>query len=179
MPAAIASVKISILLLYLRIFPSPRFRLIVWSVSCFVLCCCITQTLLIIFQCRPVKAAWDLEVKGQCIRLNLTYVILGSFNALTDIIAPCLPMPFLWVRQEETTLPYLLQFGIGSNNKLYHSRMPWNKHADFITHSWRLHTDKTRKTQLIGTFGLGTLWVTMMYLVCTARGLIGFQYLCR
>ena len=116
-PSAIASVKISILLLYLRIFPGPRFRMIVWSVGSFVACCCLVQTLCVMFQCRPVQAAWNPKVKGDCIQLSKTYIILTSFNALTDIIALCLPMPFLW----------------------------------------RLHTDNTRKAQLIGTFGLGTL----------------------
>lgn len=123
MPAAIASVKISILLLYLRIFPGPRFRQIVWAVGCFVMCCCITQTFLIMFQCRPVQAAWNIHVKGDCLPLSLTYVVLGSLNALTDIIALCLPMPLLW----------------------------------------RLKTDRTRKLQLIGTFGLGTLYVRKVH----------------
>lgn len=117
MPSAIAAVKISILLLYLRIFPSKRLQIIAWAVGCFVACCAVTQTLLVMFQCRPVQAAWDLNVKGDCIRLNLTYVIFGSFNAVTDIMALCMPMPFLW----------------------------------------QLHANKTRKIQLMGTFGLGVL----------------------
>lgn len=117
MPSAIAAVKISILLLYLRLFPGPRFRIIVWTVGCFVICCAITQTLLVLFQCKPMTAAWDMKAKGDCIKLSLSYVIFGSFNSLTDIIALCLPMPFLW----------------------------------------GLHADKTRKAQLIGTFGLGSL----------------------
>lgn len=117
MPSAIAAVKISILLLYLRIFPSQRLRVIAWTVGCFVACCAVTQSLLVMFQCRPVRVAWDVETKGNCVRLNLSYVIFGSFNALTDIIALCMPMPYLW----------------------------------------QLHADKTRKIQLMGTFGLGVL----------------------
>ena len=90
--------------------------------------------LLVVVQCRPIKASWDLSVEGECIHLNTAFIIFGSLNALTgtqlaikakisilitslDIIALCLPMPFLW----------------------------------------RLHTDKARKLQLIGVFSLGSL----------------------
>lgn len=53
------------------------------------------MNLLVVFQCRPINAAWT-DVQGQCIHLNTAFIILGSLNALTDIIALCLPMPFLW-----------------------------------------------------------------------------------
>ena len=114
---ASAAVKICILLLYHRIFPMHQFRIILWSVGCFITCCCVAMSFVVIFQCRPIRAAWDTKVEGHCINLVAPYVILGSFNALTDIIALCLPMPFLW----------------------------------------RLHVDKVRKVQLIGTFSVGTL----------------------
>lgn len=54
------------------------------------------MNLLVVFQCSPINASWNLSVQGQCIRLNTAFIVLGSLNALTDIIALCLPMPFLW-----------------------------------------------------------------------------------
>ena len=54
------------------------------------------MNLLVVFQCEPLSASWNLNVQGQCIHLNTAFIVLGSLNALTDIIALCLPMPFLW-----------------------------------------------------------------------------------
>ena len=132
--AAITTVKLSILCLYRRIFTDARFKIALWIVGGFVLACGLTMGLLVVVQCRPVKASWDIAVEGECIHLNTAFIVFGSLNALTgtqsaivakmfilisslDIIALCLPMPFLW----------------------------------------RLHTDKARKLQLIGVFSLGSL----------------------
>lgn len=115
--AAITTIKLSILLLYRRLFPLPQLKIILWSVGCFVISCWLTITLLTIFQCHPIRAAWDLSVKGQCLRLNVAYIVLGTCNTITDMVALCLPMPLIW----------------------------------------RLHTDKSRKMQLIGVFSLGAL----------------------
>lgn len=115
--AAITTIKLSILLLYGRLFPLPHLKRILWSVGGFVISCWLTITLLTIFQCRPIRAAWDLSVKGHCLRLNVAYIVLGTCNTITDMIALCLPMPLIW----------------------------------------RLHTDKSRKVQLIGVFSLGAL----------------------
>lgn len=115
--AAITTIKLSILLLYGRLFPLLQLRRILWSVGVFVISCWLTITLLTIFQCRPIRAAWDLSVKGHCLRLNVAYIVLGTCNTITDMIALCLPMPLIW----------------------------------------RLHTNKSRKVQLIGVFSLGAL----------------------
>ena len=94
--AAITTIKLSILQLYRRLFPVPRFRLILWGVTAFVISCWLTISLLTIFQCRPINAAWDLSVKGQCLRLNVAYIVLGTCNTISDMIALCLPMPLIW-----------------------------------------------------------------------------------
>lgn len=70
---AIAAVKISVLLLYRRIFPGEKFRKILWLVGSFILCYTVTQELATILQCIPISGAWDptVHVKAKCIQLNL------------------------------------------------------------------------------------------------------------
>ena len=79
-------------------------------------CCGLTMDLLVIFQCRPINASWNLSVPGQCIHLNTAFIILGALNALTDIIALCLPMPFLWRLHADKTrkLQLIGIFSLGS-----------------------------------------------------------------
>ncbi|KAL8764456.1 MAG: hypothetical protein Q9194_007075 [Teloschistes cf. exilis] len=46
------------------------------------------------------ETAWDPTVPGaKCIKLMLELEVSGCFNALTDIITVCLPMPLLWRAQ--------------------------------------------------------------------------------
>ena len=59
-------------------------------------CCGLTMNLLVVFQCTRINASWNLTVQGQCIHLNTAFIVFGSLNALTDIIAVASPMPFLW-----------------------------------------------------------------------------------
>ena len=48
------TIKISIALLYLRIFPSQRFQYIVWAFMAFVIAYCIAAIFPSVFQCRQV-----------------------------------------------------------------------------------------------------------------------------
>ncbi|KAM0796141.1 hypothetical protein BDR22DRAFT_893479 [Usnea florida] len=94
---AIALAKISILVLYRRIFPGHRLLIILWTVGAFVVCYCTAQFFVLLIQCRPIQAAWDPTVPNPvCIRVNTTYIVIGSFNALTDIVTLCIPIPILW-----------------------------------------------------------------------------------
>ena len=95
-PLAMAFIKISTLLLYLRIFPGRQFRLWLWSVGLFVAIYTGVQVLGSIFQCRPIRKAWDPLVEGQCIQVDLLYLICGGLNPLMDIMILVAPMPALW-----------------------------------------------------------------------------------
>jgi hypothetical protein len=93
---AISSVKISTLLLFARIFPGRQFRLVLWSVGIFIATYSGIQILAAIFQCRPVRGAWEATIKAECIQINLVFMILAGMNVLTDIILLCAPLPTLW-----------------------------------------------------------------------------------
>ena len=94
--ASIATTKFSILFLYQRIFPSRRFRFVLWGVGIFVACYSATAAIATLLSCLPIEANWDLTVPDTCVDAHLEIVILGSINVLTDVVVLCLPMPLVW-----------------------------------------------------------------------------------
>ncbi|KAL8808695.1 MAG: hypothetical protein Q9223_003855 [Gallowayella weberi] len=91
--AGTSAIKISTLILYYRIFGnSQRFRVALWSVGGFIGAYSFVQFLVILFQCHPVQGAWRPDIKSHCIQLNRELQVMGSLNAVTDIITVCLPM---------------------------------------------------------------------------------------
>ncbi|KXJ87478.1 hypothetical protein Micbo1qcDRAFT_124531, partial [Microdochium bolleyi] len=104
--ATIALLKISILLFYLRIFPNPNFRRIVWSTIVFAACYGLTFILAQSFQCWPVSYNWtqwnDRGVfdgqgpGGRCINT----IIIARANAVISIALDVwmLLLPLLKVR---------------------------------------------------------------------------------
>ncbi|KAI4188584.1 MAG: hypothetical protein L6R41_002052 [Letrouitia leprolyta] len=90
--AGTSCIKISTLILYHRIFPNQRFRVALWAVGGFIGAYSFVQALVILFQCHPVQGAWRPDIKSDCIQLNRELQVMGSLNAVTDIITVCLPM---------------------------------------------------------------------------------------
>ncbi|KAL8798990.1 MAG: hypothetical protein Q9182_006235 [Xanthomendoza sp. 2 TL-2023] len=91
--AGTSAIKISTLILYYRIFGnSQRFRVALWSVGGFIAAYSFVQFLVILFQCHPVQGAWRPDIKSNCIQLNRELQVMGSLNAVTDIITVILPM---------------------------------------------------------------------------------------
>lgn len=93
---AIACVKFSVLLLYRRIFPNRGFRIIIWSLGAFIVCYSLVLFFGIIFQCKPIRGAWDPTVEAKCIDLGLIILITSALNVFTDVSTLCLPLPLLW-----------------------------------------------------------------------------------
>ncbi|MCJ1373901.1 hypothetical protein MMC20_005131 [Loxospora ochrophaea] len=94
-------IKISILLLYRRIFVTPRFRQIVWGCIALVAGIGISTTLVAIFSCTPVRAFYDSSVTGHCINDVHFYWASASLNVATDAIILTLPMPMVWRLQTD------------------------------------------------------------------------------
>lgn len=88
--------KVSILILYTRLFPSTRFKRVCIGVGIFVGAYSITAIMTNIFQCTPVQSNWDKTITPHCVDLGLELTIVSSINVLTDATILVLPMPFIW-----------------------------------------------------------------------------------
>ncbi|KAI9852405.1 MAG: hypothetical protein M1824_001994 [Vezdaea acicularis] len=101
-------VKISILLFYRRIFPARNriFSGAIWFGIGFITLMLVSNVLVAIFACHPVRAFWDFTVKGKCINSNNFYWATAVLNVITDTYIILLPMPNVW-RLRITTLQKL------------------------------------------------------------------------
>ena len=93
--AAMASVKISYLWFYLRIFPQQSFRKWIWICMGLVFGYWLGSMLQIFLICKPFEMNWNPLAGGKCANYNVAFVTVGIFNLITDLIIMFLPIPFL------------------------------------------------------------------------------------
>ena len=90
--------KISILLLYRRIFPTQVIRratlvigvaCVMWAIA--AICC-------IIFQCRPISGAWNPNdvFTDRCIDLRTYFQCTSGVHIGLDIIILCMPLRMIY-----------------------------------------------------------------------------------
>lgn len=92
--AAPALVKISILLLYLRLFASKRpLRIATYVLMAFIASYLIAFELSLLLSCRPIRRLIQANVLGQCIKLGVHTTAQASFNLATDFLVLLLPIP--------------------------------------------------------------------------------------
>ncbi|KAI7210535.1 hypothetical protein KC333_g8179 [Hortaea werneckii] len=93
--------KISILLLYLRIFPSTVstwFRVTTWIVIGLCSAYCLAMWFSILFECDPIGynwTRWDGEHEGNCINARALIYSSSSINIVLDLMVFFLPFPKL------------------------------------------------------------------------------------
>jgi hypothetical protein len=88
--------KVSILLQYLRIFPTRRFRIVCCVVLGFVILYGLWTFLGSVFICTPVSFFWDTTVPGgKCMNELVVWFTNAGVNILQDILILLLPMPVI------------------------------------------------------------------------------------
>ncbi|KAF2260884.1 hypothetical protein CC78DRAFT_500922 [Lojkania enalia] len=94
-------IKLSVLSLYLRILrgvQSQKLRIIVWVVFGIVSCNTLANVLVVIFQCWPIEAAWDVTILPQdkrCVDVNAFYLGNAITGVTTDAIVYFLSIPII------------------------------------------------------------------------------------
>lgn len=116
-------VKISILLMYARIFPTRSFRIAAYILGSIVISWVIAIICVSVFQCTPIAKAWDTSLPGTCINLKDSFVGNAVPNILTDIAILSLPVRVVWGLQATLVhrLTVIAVFLLGS---LYVLRFP-------------------------------------------------------
>ena len=94
----ISAVRISLLLLYRRIFQTRNFERVCWVVGAMTVCWWIVGVLLDIFQCRPVNAAWNPRFlfSPQCIDSQMFRYGLSGSNIVLDLVVLAMPIYMIW-----------------------------------------------------------------------------------
>ena len=110
-------VRTSILLFLIRLFPQQGFKWACWGALFFVNTASGVDTLLTIFACNPIPAAWDpfSYPKAKCIDMSLMAITNAIFNTLSDALLFVLPLPLLFgVRLPHSQkVGLLFVFGLG------------------------------------------------------------------
>ncbi|TWU74359.1 hypothetical protein ED733_006412 [Metarhizium rileyi] len=107
--------KMSLLLMYYRIFRLPYFKKMAWVVGAFVWAWVICITFLFIFICVPVQKLWYPQIPGRCIDQVGTWISNAASTILTDLVILLMPIPEIWKLQLRKTekLGLTLAFSLG------------------------------------------------------------------
>ena len=113
---ALASIKLSILALYYRIFINEAFRKIVVAVATFVVLWLITIEIPLAVICRPTQAFWNPHLSKNCLSATAMIYYITTSNLVTDLVVFILPIPVI-IRLHTTTrnklaLCFLFSIGI-------------------------------------------------------------------
>jgi hypothetical protein len=120
--AIIALTKISIVLLYLRIFPrtvSARFSYVSWAVIAALVSYALAFLIYCAFQCQPVSyfwTQWDGEHEGYCNNFQLAVYINSGLNIFFDLVVCFLPIKKLaaiQVKDKRRKVGVVLTFLVG------------------------------------------------------------------
>jgi hypothetical protein len=100
---ATTAVKISIIHLYMTMFPGLRFRRVCYATMVLALCYFVSVIVETLAMCKPVQFNWDKTIKGHCIKNAPTaYIVAAVSNLLIDVIIVAMPVPVLWSLRMKT-----------------------------------------------------------------------------
>ena len=90
-------VKTSLLLFYIRLFPSRKMRIVSYTTGAAMWGFCIASTIVDIDTCAPISHFWNQNIPGgHCINTNVFYIIGSSVQFLTDLAVLVIPLPVVW-----------------------------------------------------------------------------------
>jgi hypothetical protein len=112
---ALSWVKLSILLMYYRIFHVPYFKYSAWVLGLLVAAWVICVTFLFVFACVPVEKLWYSHLKGHCIDQIGTWVAHAAATILTDVLILLLPISQIWKLnlRKPAKIGLYVTFGLG------------------------------------------------------------------
>lgn len=117
--AEVVFLKLSLLFFYLRVFPGPRLRQLLWATVVFDIAFGIAFIFAGIFQCWPVSyywTKWDGEHHGRCININALAWANAAVSIALDLWMIGLPMSQVFKLQLhwKKKVSVALMFGVGT-----------------------------------------------------------------
>ncbi|CAD6504827.1 BgTH12-00330 [Blumeria graminis f. sp. triticale] len=95
--------KVSVLLLYFRIFPQVWFRKILFCLIVFMFVHFVAFSVVIVNACKPIKRFWNHALPGKCINTRPVGVVGAACSIVEDIVFLFLPIPLIWQLKLKTS----------------------------------------------------------------------------
>ena len=90
------TIKLCILLMYKRLFPTRQFILAVWVLGSVLVVFFLVTFLMGVFDCDPIRGFWDPTVTATCINFETYSIGYAVVNIATDLIILALPIRVVW-----------------------------------------------------------------------------------
>jgi hypothetical protein len=92
----LASTKISVLLLYLRIFPHESFRRATFATIGMIALSTAIIFFMTVLSCHPVAFFWNRDIRGgTCINVNKLAYANSAMSIIQDLLIVALPLPVI------------------------------------------------------------------------------------
>lgn len=114
--AAAVSVRVSIILFCVQIFPVRRFKIICWILVAVNIAGLVSVVLGLCLICKPIHYAFDKTIPGgHCGNLTAFGLYPAILSLILDLMIVVLPLPILWKLQMQTKRKIELSvvFGMG------------------------------------------------------------------
>ena len=90
--ATAPSIKISVLLMYKRVFPTYRFKKVVNVFSAIIFVWWLAEALVAVFDCWPINAYWNKRIEHKCQDIKTGQLQYAVFNIGFDVLILALPV---------------------------------------------------------------------------------------
>lgn len=94
--------RISVVLLYLRVFVNKAARFCCWAVIAFLIANCLATIIAAQIECIPLSYAWDKSQDGWCFDQLLWYKLSNFPNVAADVAIMLLPIRTVWALKAST-----------------------------------------------------------------------------
>ncbi|KAK4038797.1 hypothetical protein C8A01DRAFT_17137 [Parachaetomium inaequale] len=93
---SISTIKLSVMFFYLRVFVNRGLRMATKAALIFVSLWSVGNILQVFLICRPFVKTYSLTAEGVCGDQVASFIAIGAFNIISDVIILTLPLPTVW-----------------------------------------------------------------------------------
>ncbi|KAL2133232.1 hypothetical protein VTI74DRAFT_2697 [Chaetomium olivicolor] len=99
---SLSTIKISVLFFYLRVFVNRGLRIATKAALAFVILWSVGNILQVFLLCRPFVKTYTPTAEGSCGNQLASFISIGAFSIITDVIILSLPLPTVWSLKTST-----------------------------------------------------------------------------
>ncbi|KAF2234879.1 hypothetical protein EV356DRAFT_138390 [Viridothelium virens] len=114
--ASLVFFKLSLLFLYNRVF--SRFtwlKFVTWTLGVLIMMWLVAVEFVLIFQCSPLRRAWDEKVPGKCLNQKSLFIAQSVPTITFDVSVLSIAIPLVWMIQlpRSSKIALIGVFGMG------------------------------------------------------------------